>query len=147
AEFSVLHDLEPGDTDPFVENLVGATAQHPAGIRRVGASSGPGDQIAAIKDWLDYHHVVGVRSGDVGIVEKKLVAVVKARCFAEPLHQASNRIGSRRGEAQMSGAGENHGAFFVIERTHTLAALRNDGRGGYALQGHASFFANGPQSV
>src|ERR1043166_4331283 len=47
----------------------------------------------------------------------------------------------------MAGAGENHGAFLIVERTHTFAALRNDGRRRYALQSHPALFANGPQAM
>src|SRR6266850_7663255 len=47
----------------------------------------------------------------------------------------------------MARAGEHHGAFLIVKGAHALAALRHDRRGGDALQRHAAFFADGPQTM
>src|SRR3990172_7889830 len=96
---------------------------------------------------FDDHHVVGVRAGDVRIIEEKLVAVEKAGRFSESLHQTRDGIGGRRGEAQVAGAGEHHHALLIVERTHALAALGHDGGGGDALERHAPLFTDGPEAV
>src|ERR1051326_4348741 len=47
----------------------------------------------------------------------------------------------------MARAGEHHIALLVVERAHALAALRDDGRRGDALERHAAFLADRPQAV
>src|SRR5438445_12006779 len=47
----------------------------------------------------------------------------------------------------MARAGEYHDAFLVIKGAHALAALRDDGGRSDSLQGHAAFFADGPEAM
>ena len=46
-----------------------------------------------------------MRAGDVGVVEKNLVAVEKTGGFAKPIDQHFDSVGSGCGESQVTGAG------------------------------------------
>ena len=147
AEDIAFHHLEAHDPDALVEDLGSRPPQHAAGVRGMGAGGHPADEPAVMEDRLDDHHVIGVRSRHVRVVEEELVAVEKSRRLSEAFDEILDGVRCRMGETQVPGAGQHHGAAGVVERAHALPALGDDGGGGDALERHPAFLADGPETV